>query len=263
LSTEQGFNFRLSRYDIYISETIELMRSQALPVAPAVYSLPTLNGNWTLEISRQDGWDPSWTWPLVAAVVIVSFILSFLLFLLIVKQRQHTNLLTAIVPKQVIPYLSAGKTYAKGFEYLTVLFSDIVGYTSMSANLTAEEVAELLNEVYALYDKAARQLGMHRVDIIGDAYLAVAGCPVKEDRVTAAVRAVRMAQAMIDITRAFKSKTGVDVRIFTQVQLWRWCLEATSTPNSPSLATLSTRAPVWSPTRSLCVSTSLRPRPTS
>ena len=83
----------------------------------------------------------------------------------------------------------------------------------MSSNLTAEQVAELLNEVYALYDKAARQLGMHRVDIIGDAYLAVAGCPIKEDRVAAAVRAVRMAQAMIDITRVFRSKTGVNVRI--------------------------------------------------
>ena len=103
------------------------MRSRSLPVQPIVYNLPTLNGNWTLEISRQSGWVPAWKWPLVAAVVIIAVILSCLLFLLQVKQRQHTNLLTAIVPKQVIPYLSAGKTYAKSFENLTVLFSDIVG----------------------------------------------------------------------------------------------------------------------------------------
>lgn len=166
-----------------------------------------------MTISRHEGWDPSWKWPLVAAVCVLSFFLALLLFLVLVKQRQHTRLLTSIVPKEVVPYLEAGRTYAKSFENVTVLFSDIVGYTSMSSHLTAEQVAELLNEIYDLYDNLCEQHGMRRIDIIGDAYLAVAGCPAKDDRVANSVRAIRMAQAMIDVTRVYQSKGGIHVKI--------------------------------------------------
>ena len=38
----------------------------------------------------------------------------------------------------------------------------------MSSSLKAEQVADLLNEIYALYDELCAQHGMRRVDIIGD-----------------------------------------------------------------------------------------------
>lgn len=213
LDTDQGYDFVLSRFDPYVNLTVTLLTSQSLPKKAILYDVPTAGGVWTLAISRHEGWDPVWKWPLVAAVCVLSFFLSMLLFLVLVKQRQHTRLLASIVPSQVIPYLEAGMTYAKSFENVTVLFTDIVGYTNLSSGLTAEQVADLLNEIYALYDELCEQHGMRRIDIIGDAYLAVAGCPIKDDRVVNSVRAVRMAQAMIDVTKMYVSKTGVNIMI--------------------------------------------------
>ena len=120
LDTDQGYDFILSRYDVYINQTITLLTSRFAPKQPLFYDVPTAGGTWTFSISRHDGWEPVWKWPLVAAVCVLSFFLSLLLFLVLVKQRQHTNLLSSIVPKQVIAYLEAGRTYAKSFENVTV-----------------------------------------------------------------------------------------------------------------------------------------------
>ena len=161
----------------------------------------------------------------------------------------------------------------------------------MSAALTAEQVAELLNEIYALYDELCEQHGLRRIDIIGDAYLAVAGCPVKGDRVENSVRAVRMAQAMIDVTRLYKSKSGINIRIrvglhrrvYGRFSSWLLLLQLAltlfdhpdaavqwsrlssvdpSTQSSLSLATPSTQPLACSPTHSPCECMSARTLPT-
>ncbi len=80
-------------------------------------------------------------------------------------------------------------------QVVTVLFSDIRGFTSMSEDMPPEAVVELLNEYFQAWtDNIFAQEGM--VDkFIGDAVMAVFGAPVihPDD----AIRAVRTAVAML------------------------------------------------------------------
>ena len=213
LDYEMGYDYYMYRVDLYTKVKFDLLFSRYPPRDPLVYNIPVSNGNWTLLVSRHDGWDAPWTKGLVAAVVILCVILSSLLFFLIVKQSQHSDLLMSMVPKKVLRYLEAGRTYAEAFDNVSIIFSDIVSYTKMSSSMSAEEVATLLNEIYSLYDELCVQHGMRRVDIIGDSYMCVAGCPEPEDRVQAAVKAVRMAQAMITITHAYITSSGLRIKI--------------------------------------------------
>jgi class 3 adenylate cyclase len=208
-----GYDFNISRYDIYSKQQYNIALSRWRPKDPLVFTIPISNGNWTLKVSRHAGWEPAWKWGLVAAVVLLCIILSTLLFFLMVKQSQHSALLMSMVPSKVVRYLEAGRTYAESFDNVSIIFTDIVSYTKMSSMMTAEEVASLLNEIYGLYDELCAQHGMRRVDIIGDSYMAVAGAPEEEDRVASAVKAVRFAQAMIAITQAYVTTLGLRIQI--------------------------------------------------
>jgi class 3 adenylate cyclase len=63
------------------------------------------------------------------------------------------------------------------FESCTILFSDVVGFTTMCASLTPMEVVAILNEMYTKFDKCLEAHNCYKVETIGDAYMLVSGLP--------------------------------------------------------------------------------------
>ena len=55
---------------------------------------------------------------------------------------------------------------------VSVLCSDICGFTTMSGSMAAEAVARLLNRLFRKFDRLAHLHGVQKVDIVGDAYIA-------------------------------------------------------------------------------------------
>ena len=49
-----------------------------------------------------------------------------------------------------------------------MLFSDIVGYTSMSSSVNTADVFDMLNQLYTAFDALCDQHGVYKVDTIGD-----------------------------------------------------------------------------------------------
>uniref|UniRef100_T1J3X0 adenylate cyclase n=1 Tax=Strigamia maritima TaxID=126957 RepID=T1J3X0_STRMM len=84
---------------------------------------------------------------------------------------------------------------------VSILFADIVGFTRMSSNKSAEQLVGLLNDLFGRFDALCARLGCEKISTLGDCYYCVSGCP--EPRSDHARCCVRMGLAMIDAVHKF------------------------------------------------------------
>ncbi|CAF3507607.1 unnamed protein product [Rotaria sordida] len=97
-----------------------------------------------------------------------------------IEMKKTDLLLYQMIPKKIADRLRNGETTAnlcETFESCTVLFSDVVGFTSICASLTPMEVVSILNEMYTKFDKCLENHSCYKVETIGDAYMLVSGLP--------------------------------------------------------------------------------------
>ncbi|KAG2424441.1 hypothetical protein HXX76_014494 [Chlamydomonas incerta] len=159
------------------------------------------------------GWVPDWRDPLFAVVTVVSLFVALLLFVILISRRFHLRLLHAMLPKKVISTLRRGDIFAESFETVTILFSDIVSYTDISAQMEPIDVVRMLDELYRGFDGLCEKHKLYKVETIGDAFMAVGGAPDQEDAAAAAARVARMALDMVELTRTTVLSGGQVVRI--------------------------------------------------
>lgn len=78
----------------------------------------------------------------------------------------------------------------------SILFADMCGFTQLSSQCTAQELVQLLNELFARFDRLAADNYCLRIKILGDCYYCVSGLP--EPRPDHAQCCVEMGLDMID-----------------------------------------------------------------
>lgn len=111
------------------------------------------------------------------------------------EQRKSDGLLLNILPQEIADELKAsGQATPRLYESATVLFSDFVNFTRLSATLTPEELIDELNECFLAFDEICERHGLEKIKTIGDAYMCAGGLPVPND--THAADAVRAALEM-------------------------------------------------------------------
>ena len=130
------------------------------------------------------------------------------------EKERSEHLLLNILPKQIVARLSEGETViADQLSDVTILFSDLVGFTKLSSQLSAADLVRLLNRLFSEFDRLALDLGIEKIKTIGDAYMLVGGLP--EPRADHAHVVAEMALAMIGVVEQMNRElpTPLQMRI--------------------------------------------------
>nr|XP_040037946.1 guanylate cyclase soluble subunit alpha-2 [Gasterosteus aculeatus aculeatus] len=98
------------------------------------------------------------------------------------EKRRTVDLLYSIFPGDVAQKLWQGEPVpARKFDDVTMLFSDIVGFTAVCAQCTPMQVISMLNELYTRFDYQCGILDVYKIETIGDAYCVAGGLHKKVD----------------------------------------------------------------------------------
>jgi class 3 adenylate cyclase len=128
------------------------------------------------------------------------------------EKAESERLLLNILPASVSFRLKGGEfPIADDFPSVSVVFADIVGFTSLAATLSAGEVISMLTSLYTCFDDLVTSRGLEKIKTIGDAYMAVGGLPEPLDG--HAERIIDLAAAMIATTGPGGLLPGLAIRI--------------------------------------------------
>ncbi|MCT7976006.1 adenylate/guanylate cyclase domain-containing protein [Laspinema olomoucense] len=131
-----------------------------------------------------------------------------------IEQAKSESLLLNILPKTIADRLKEETTtIADQFTDVTVLFADIVGFTTLSSRISPTELVTLLNEIFSEFDRLADLHGLEKIKTIGDAYMLVGGLP--EPKADCAIDVAEMALDMQQAIKQFNltHQENINIRI--------------------------------------------------
>ncbi|RME12190.1 MAG: response regulator [Ardenticatenia bacterium] len=130
------------------------------------------------------------------------------------EQARTEQLLHSIFPRAIAERLKQGFTeggLADQFESASVLFADIVNFTSQASRLSPQEVVQFLGEMWGHFEALTASFGADKIKTIGDAFMVAAGVPEPCD--DHAERLVRLAFAMRDSAHAWRWPDGAPLHL--------------------------------------------------
>jgi class 3 adenylate cyclase len=128
------------------------------------------------------------------------------------EKENSERLLLNVLPQPIAERLKQSRgVIVDRFEAVSVLFADIVGFTVMSQRMVPEDVVNMLDVLFSVFDRLAEEHGLEKIKTIGDAYMVVAGIP--EPVADHAHRIARMAIDMNAALEAYAKEHGRDISI--------------------------------------------------
>jgi class 3 adenylate cyclase len=120
---------------------------------------------------------------------------------------------TALAPLREKLLLLQRQEASEQRRIVTVLFSDVSGFTAMAEHMDPEDVREIINEYFSRWTVCIEQYGGVLEKFIGDAVMAVFGLLTsREDDPENAIRAaLAMRGELDDLNNRFKQVWGVEL----------------------------------------------------
>ncbi len=94
------------------------------------------------------------------------------------EQQRSENLLLNILPTLVADELKKnGRTKARYFDEVSVLFADFVGFSQIAEQLTPQQLVSELDTCFQKFDDIIEKYALEKIKTIGDAYMCAGGLP--------------------------------------------------------------------------------------
>ena len=127
------------------------------------------------------------------------------------ERRRNEEMLHNVLPPAAAQRLKDGQMVADSYGDASVIFIDIVGFSSLAKRVSPGHLIDLLNGFFSLADRCAGECGVEKVKTIGDAYLAISGGNMASRN--SAQSAIAFAEAVIAGLPEVRRETGIDVQI--------------------------------------------------
>jgi class 3 adenylate cyclase len=119
------------------------------------------------------------------------------------------EVVSRMFPKSIAErLLSTGETFAERYPQSSILFADIVGFTSLSERISPVALVDMLGQIFARFDSVVEKRGLTKIKTIGDAYMVASGVP--DARSDHARVLVEFAREMFELVRDID---GIKLRI--------------------------------------------------
>jgi class 3 adenylate cyclase len=128
------------------------------------------------------------------------------------EKERSEQLLLNVLPAEIADRLKeSNESPAEQFDETTILFADIVGFTSLSAQMEPMQLVAGLNQIFSAFDELTEKYGLEKIKTIGDAYMVVGGLPIP--RLDHATAIADMALDMQDYIRKLDCDFGEALKI--------------------------------------------------
>jgi len=137
----------------------------------------------------------------------------------LLREKDRTEkLLTNVLPKNTVDEIkSTGRAKKKKFQMVTVLFSDIQGFTKIAESMNSEILIDELDRFFFHFDSVVEKYNIEKIKTIGDAYMCAGGIPEKNrtNPVEVVLAAMEMQHYMSQLKKELQEKNRPvwDIRI--------------------------------------------------
>lgn len=133
-------------------------------------------------------------------------------FELSAEKQKTDELLLNILPSEIAEELKRnGSAEARGYEKVSILFTDFKGFTTISGKVPPKELVKDLDEIFAAFDDIVAKHDLEKIKTIGDAYMCVGGVPnVSENHAQKAILVGKDMVAFMETFNKRKRDAGAD-----------------------------------------------------
>ncbi len=129
-----------------------------------------------------------------------------------IEKEKSEALLLNILPMPIVSRINLGETIiADHIPDSTILFADLVGFTGLSARLSATRLVKLLNMLFSEFDRLSLEFELEKIKTIGDAYMVAGGLTGRNSDHATAV--AQMALRMLEVSRSTSEVLGLPLQL--------------------------------------------------